>query len=479
MRKMVGALGLAVALLGLVGAAAAETPTERRLRLLEEQLKKAQDEIDRLKGDIQQQRAIGQATQKQAEQATETAATAAEATKKTAGPDTLRAYFKNGLYLETADGNFKLQLGALTQVDWNLSYPSRPVEQAFKLTGDSTGVEFRRARLYLAGLVYGNIDFKAEYDFAETSGGQPAFKDVYIGMSKIPVVQYVRVGHFKEPFSLEEITPDTYTTFQERSVMSAFDNSPSLNVQDRNTGIGFMPTFLNQRMTFATGGFRVTDNFGDNSGTTSPYDVAARLTGLPLYEAGKNLVHLGLSYSHKFRHDPNDTIGFSSRPEAHLFPVSLVNTGALNTHGADLVDPEVALACGPFSLQGEYTWALVNQVAQSSSTFDGGYVQASYFLTGENRASFYNLKIGAFDRVIPLNDFSSDGTHWGAWEVAARMSHLNLTSAAVKGGALDDVTAGVNWYLNPVTKITTNYVRAHRESVGDSNVVEGRFQLAF
>ena len=67
--------------------------------------------------------------------------------------------------------------------------------------------------------------------------------------------------------------------------------------------------------------------------------------------------------------------------------------------------------------------------------------------------------------------------------MAARFSRLDLTlqlaEAASDGGALDDVTGGVNWYLNPVTRITVNYVWAHLEGVGDSNVVEGRFQLAF
>src|SRR5262245_42394524 len=68
-----GMLWLVVMVLGPTFVGAEETPTERRLRLLEEQLKRAQQEIDRLKGEIQQQKAIGQATQKQAEQATETA----------------------------------------------------------------------------------------------------------------------------------------------------------------------------------------------------------------------------------------------------------------------------------------------------------------------------------------------------------------------------------------------------------------------
>jgi phosphate-selective porin OprO/OprP len=391
----------------------------------------------------------------------------------TPSPDTLRAYFKNGFNLETADGNFKLAIGALTQVDTNVSDPGSAVKQAFELTGTSTGVEFRRARLYIAGLVYNNIDYKFEYDFAENSSGQPAFKDVYMGMSKIPVVQYVRVGHFKEPFSLEEITPDTYTTFQERSTMNAFDQP------DRNTGVAVMPTFFDKRVTFAAGGFRLTDNFGNGSGTSSPYDITARLTGLPTYEAGQNLIHLGFSYSHKFRHDSNDPLDFSSRPEAHLFPVNLVDTGKMNNNGADLLDPEVALVRGPFSIQGEYTWALVQLLNHSNPTLEGGYVEASYFLTGESRASFYNKSIGAFDRVIPLNNFSIDGKGSGAWQLAARFSRLDLRSASINGGALDDVTGGVNWYLNPVTKITANYVWSHLESVGDSNIVESRFQLAF
>ena len=70
--------------------AAAETPTEKRLRLLEEQLRKAQEEIQELKGQIQQQRAIGQATQRQAEQAREQANTAVAAQRGLELPEWLK-----------------------------------------------------------------------------------------------------------------------------------------------------------------------------------------------------------------------------------------------------------------------------------------------------------------------------------------------------------------------------------------------------
>src|SRR5436309_15446942 len=59
---------LAASLVRPSGRAAAETPTEKRLRLLEEKLRQAEEEIRELKGQVQQQKAIGQATQKQVEQ---------------------------------------------------------------------------------------------------------------------------------------------------------------------------------------------------------------------------------------------------------------------------------------------------------------------------------------------------------------------------------------------------------------------------
>ena len=70
--------------------AAAETPTEKRLRVLEEQLRKAQEDIQELKGQIEQQRAAGQATQKQAERAEVEAKTATAAQKGLEVPEWLK-----------------------------------------------------------------------------------------------------------------------------------------------------------------------------------------------------------------------------------------------------------------------------------------------------------------------------------------------------------------------------------------------------
>lgn len=381
--------------------------------------------------------------------------------------ETMRAYFKEGYNLETADGNFKLNIGGRAQLDWNVSDPSGPVADKFNISPDvPTGVGFRRARLSLAGLVYKIIDYKFEYDFAD---GSPAFKDVYIGMRDIPYIQYVRVGHFKEPFSLEEITSDDFVTFQERALNNAF--APS-----RNTGAMVNPLFFDKRLTVAAGGFRETNNSGYGYGPAE-YNVTSRLTGLPWYEEnGRKLVHLGFSYTHKFRH--GEDITFSQKPESRLFPVTLVNTGDITTDGVDIIDPEFALVLGPWSLQAEYMRAFVAQKDNPNPQFGGVYVYGSWFLTGENRR--YRQDYGAFEKPLPNKNFGwGEGSGWGAWEFAARYSRLDLTSENVDGGTENDLSGEINWYLNPNTKIGLNYVWANLESVGDSNIVQGRFQLTF
>jgi hypothetical protein len=86
-----GLVGAVVAvLLTAAASGGAETPTEKRLRELEETLRKTQDEVRELHRQLDQQKAIGQATQKQVEQtAEESKAATAEAKKAVSLPDWL------------------------------------------------------------------------------------------------------------------------------------------------------------------------------------------------------------------------------------------------------------------------------------------------------------------------------------------------------------------------------------------------------
>ena len=382
--------------------------------------------------------------------------------QQAADSKTFKLYWKEGIRFDTPDKAFQMRIGGRIQNDWAFFDQDSSLEDAVGNWDD--GTEFRRARLYMQGLLYEMVELKAEYDFA---GGDADFKDVYLGLKGLPVGR-LRVGHFKEPFSLDELISNNYMTFLERAL-------PNALVPARNTGIMINNHVLEDRMTYALGVFREADDFGSGEGD-GKYNVTARLTGLPLYEdEGSALLHLGLAYSHRNR---SDTFSYSQRPESHLAE-RLINTGSVEVDDLDLVGAEVAMVYGPASLQVEYITAMVDDDAGSNPDFSGYYIQTSYFLTGEHRP--YRLSDAVFSRVKPKADFPGQEGGIGAWEIAARYSHLDLKDGGINGGELDDVTVGLNWYLNPNTRVMLNYVYADASDLyeGATHILQTRFQIDF
>jgi phosphate-selective porin OprO/OprP len=383
--------------------------------------------------------------------------------KKVADED-FRVYWKDGLRLDSHDGAFKLQIGGRTMVDFNwIDEDSRTRNDVGKQEDE---VEFRRARLFMEGTIYERIIYKAEYDF---EGGDADFKDVYMGVTDLPFFGTVKVGHHKEPFSLEELTSSKYITFLERSLPNAF--APS-----RNTGASFMNTCADDRVSYSVGAFANTNDFGDGS-LESNGAVTARVTALPVYQdKGVALVHVGASYSRRSVTD--DMLRVSSRPEVHTAD-NFVDTGSFAADGLDLYGLEAAVVLGPSSLQAEYIMAEADGKGATSGdpSFDGWYVYGSLFLTGEHRA--YKTREAAFSRVKPeSNAFSGDGG-LGAIELTARYSAIDLDDRNIAGGQLDDVTLGINWYLNPNMRIMLNYISADLDKSGDTDALTLRFQVDF
>jgi len=387
--------------------------------------------------------------------------TADEAAEAGGDPRDLRVYWKEGIRFESADGDFKLKLGGRIHNDWAAAFSSDELVDDFAgLSSTDTGTSLRRARLLLGGTIYQSLFFKGEYDFA---GGDADFRDVLIGINGLPGVGTLTLGHFREPFSLEELSSSNHITFLERGL-------PNIFAPSRNTGIMLSNSAASGRMTWAAGAYRDVDDFADGFGADSLYNVTGRVTGLPLYAAeGGQLLHLGLSYSHKFRND--DVIRFRQRPESSSFGARLVDSGEISSDGVDLLAPEVALVFGPLSLQGEYFQAWIDASGNDPS-WHGYYVFASYFITGESRA--YDTTSGLFGRLRPARDFAVDGSGWGAWEVGVRYSNLDVEQ---EGGELDDVTAGINWYLNPNVRVLFNYVYGDVDHSGDAHIIQGRFQV--
>jgi phosphate-selective porin OprO and OprP len=358
---------------------------------------------------------------------------------------------------------------------------------SFNQFGDlPNAVGFRRARIALLG-EYQTIDYIIEMEFANrgidttinSKSQGTGFKDVYVQMRDLPWLGNVRVGHFKECFGLEQLTSDNYTTFMERSV----DDEGSF-VPGRNNGIMMFNWSESQRATWAIGTF--TNQTGYDQPPLFQYDhwgldLTMRATCLPWYDepsGGRGLLHTGIDYA--YRSAPDHIGVFASRPEtAFFFPTKTNYSGIVNMKLTDVdhwqvLGTEAALVYGPLSFQSEFFAASVDRINGATNNFYGAYAYVSYFLTGENRP--YNRKLGVFDRVRPYEDFfrvrtgdNCVATGWGAWEVAYRFSYIDMLEgipAAAKdpltagAGRAADHTFGLNWYLNPYTKIMFNYIHS-------------------
>ena len=397
--------------------------------------------------------------------------------EKKLGGDFMRAQWKDGFRFETADKRYKFRLGGRLHYDTAFFDPDQETRDAVETNTGTTktriedGSEIRRARIELSGEVGDNVEWATSYDFG---GGTTNFRNLYAGLKDRFFGASVRAGQFKEPYGLEQITSSNNIMFIERSLMNAL-------VPAFNAGFMVYDTTASERLTWAIGAFRTGSDNGEVSRGDGEYATTARITGLPLCdEAGDDYVHLGLGLSR--RSPTDDSAPFSSKPEANLAPAYVSATVAAET--VDLIGLEAGWTRGPFSLMGEYTLAKVDGDSGSTSDpdFSGYYAQASYFLTGECRG--YKKAQGCYDTLKPGENAFGKENGIGAWELAARVSGLDLMDDGTNGGELDDITFGVNWYLNPNTRVMANYILADLDPrtggpEGDTKIFELRVQFAF
>jgi phosphate-selective porin OprO/OprP len=341
------------------------------------------------------------------------------------------------------------------------------------------GAGFRRARLGARGSVTNNMNYFFQMDFGFF--GRPTFTDVWVEWTDLPILGTVRAGQWKQPFSLEVVSSFRYTTFMERSSMfQAFDPF-------RHIGIGFYNHSEDLMTTWAASAFRTgQDQYGNSISNDGGNGLAGRITHLAWWDEaseGRGYLHVGAGYF--LNNPPRDTARFRSIPE--IFVGQHAN-GAVGTSGQAVpgafdgtpffVDTlnitdismvhtpglELLYVRGPLSIQTEAMAAVVNQLNNPTAVLGGGYAQVGWFLTGEHRP--YDRVAGAIDRVKPFEDFfwvnTSGGRMYGlgAWEVAARYSYIDLNDANIRGGIMQNATAGVNWYCNPYCKVVFNYIHS-------------------
>jgi phosphate-selective porin OprO and OprP len=220
---------------------------------------------------------------------------------------TWKAYWSEGFKFKSSDDRFNFKFGGRIMNDWvvPVSYDNN-LRTSF---GEPThGTEFRRVRFYNSGTIYNNIEYKLHFDF---TGGDADLKDAFIRINQIPAIGHLKIGHYKEPFGLEELTSSKYITFMARAMTSHFQPS-------RNAGVTIHNEILDGRMTYALGTFRDTDVYGSSiAGETARYNATGRITGLP-WKHGDNFLHLGLAYQMRNPDEKEVQYSSSRKPTSNL-----------------------------------------------------------------------------------------------------------------------------------------------------------------
>lgn len=396
-------------------------------------------------------------------------AVAAQGTPRPALPG---VYDGGYLVFQSQDSSFRYWLDGRVQIDAAVYTGSR--------NSLANGTEVRRARLGGKVTLYRDWHGEIDVDFTKNA---VEMKDVWLGYEGF-ANSLVKIGNYKEPFSLETLTSSKYITFMERSY--ADNLSP-----DRNIGLGY--THWGTWWQAAVGAFGQPAGSVDASGRDEGYGLTGRVTIAPINRPGR-LLHLGGAIS---RRTPNgdpapdtNTVRFRARPETNVSQARFFTTGKIRlVDYTMLMNGELAGVYGPWSLQAEYTKADVHRLSGlATPTFNAAYAFVSYFLTGETRP--YLVEEGEFDRIVPRS------STLGAWEIAARVSGIDLndpsTGVNIAGGKGTNYTLGINWYINANFKWMLDYTRVVTDQnakpdlgvaplvAGDKfNVFQTRFALAF
>lgn len=380
---------------------------------------------------------------------------------------------------------------------------------------DGTG--FRRARIAVLGKVASKTLYQLEVDFA--AAGRPSFFDNYIEQEDLPFFGAIRAGQYLQPFSVDAMSGFRNLPFLERSLpFLAF-------VPFRRVGIMASNNSEDERTYWAYSGFRTggfnnaplgDSQFGTDFGDVGGYSFSGRVTHLLVYENDeKQLWHIGGAYDYS-QLGANDAVGsgtpgnagggpqsfYQARATPEFGPLGqiqnsqnfgsavnftpfFIDSGRYAAHSFNLVGLETVFQNGPFSFQSEWMLTEVNSVA-GPIVYHGAYAEFMYRLTGEHRP--YDKKLAALKNVIPFNDFISSGKEglgvkgWGAWELAGRLSYVELrnpaslnghyydsvtntfTASSAKGavgnGTLVDTTLGGTWFINSHAKFQFDWIHA-------------------
>jgi phosphate-selective porin OprO/OprP len=429
-----------------------------------------------------------------------------------------------GILFSTPNNDFTYHVGFRTQFDtvwWNQNRNITPQ------IGDlQDGSFFRRTRCNFDGTMYEVFEFNIELQLERIENGSLDYDDVWAGITKVPVIGSIRLGHMHLPHGLEA---DAWSSSKPETTVERSIAGETFFYDNLGDALLFTNSFFCQHMTYQAAIYRQDQdnihgtnaiNFGDGRFS----NFVGRLTALPLYEdEGRHLLHLGASFTERKnpRPDPNNLALGTTSPgvqggrdalEVGRYRVRelirdfqgdfgsvvlsngaltalpgnatrFIDTGSVTSPSETVIGTEFLYICGPLSFQSEWMWASLNDVpvtARGRTTkhdqwFNGGYFQVSYFLTGENR--LYDQRLGRLGTagVRPITPFwfvrGEHGPSWGlgALETFARWNQMDLSSRDVHAGQAQGVEVGVNWYLTTLLKMQFEYIHEDRFHMGGAS----------
>jgi phosphate-selective porin OprO/OprP len=400
------------------------------------------------------------------------------------------AGWKDGFYLESADGEHKLKLNGYAQVQTRF-FPNEDGD-----TGTDS-IFLRRMRPTVEATVFKYFDVKIQPDFGR---GRAELADGYLDVRYFGPEANLRMGKMKVPLSLERLQSGSNLAFVERSIANRLTPNRDIGLQ-LHGGVG------EGAVTYQAGVFNgVNDNANGDGDVTSDKEMGVRA----FYEPFKKTdvpplkgfgLGVGTTYGGQKKGDNLNDLSYRTAGDARFFRFDQ-GSGIVNqADGTKFrIAPQAYWYWGPFHAMGEYVRndagvrravtdedTDVTTVTDTRFVNDGFFVQAGYVVTGEN---------ASYKGVVPTNAFDPRNGKWGAFEVALRGSRLRVDDDLFDRGFADagesssDTwagTVGLNWYLNKNFKFQMNYEYTGFEDhieFGDKvrdheNVLLGQFQLQY
>jgi phosphate-selective porin OprO/OprP len=399
-----------------------------------------------------------------------------------------------------------IRLSGFFQMDDGL-FSQGPDSQA--VLGDiKDGIGFRRMRLQALGSLAEFTRYSVEVDFAVV--GRPSFMDVWGEQSNLPFFGSIRIGHFRQPTTMDALTSVRHLEFLERNVVfQAMDPFRRTGIMAYRVSEDEMSTLAYSAyatgFTFFTGTSAAYGTIGDTRFATEITDsggisFAIRGTHLLYYDEpaeGRYLLHIGGGYNFgeiggEGTTGP-DAKTYESRPIPEFFQgdaagggltaagtPSVVDTGRILANNFHFAHAELAGNYGPAHFQTEFLATALNQMNGPAVFYYGAYLQGGFFLTGESAG--YNKQTGVLDyNVKPYTEFFGTGAKgrmcgWGAWELAFRWSYVNLIGSNVdpnnilvgpagpppspNAGQVNESTVALNWWWNQYTRVQFNWIHS-------------------